>query len=751
MHKSRLWNFICIAIVTALFISPVNGAGVALAAPNKNQPVTGSAPKIITSEVSVSQPLGSIKVNPSAPDANIAPADRHKFPTAPKILNSKSNNTFDPLAVQTAISINGGGGGMPAPIANFDGISGTTGYTPPDTNGDIGFDPATRKKYYMEWVNVQLQIWDVTDPLAPVSLYGPTNGNTALFSGMGGLCETTNAGDPIVLFDHLANRWFASQFAYAANNFHQCIAVSQTANPMGAWYRYDFQISTTKFNDYPKFGVWPDAYYMSINEFDFTTDAYLGAGAVAFNRAAMLAGTAASMIYFDLGAVTLDYYSLLPSDLDGPAPAVGTPNAFSEWDDSTWLGDAQDTLRIWNFHVDWATPANSTFGANTSFAPNQLIATSNVDPSLGGIAQPGTAVKLDTLSDRLMYRLQYRNFGSYQTLVGNHSVDVNAADKAGIHWFELRNSGAGWSKYQDGVYSVADSESRWMGSAAMDTSGDIALGYSVSSGLTFPSIRYTGRYAADPLDSMIQGEVSMVAGGGSQTSLAGRWGDYSMMAVDPLDDCTFWYTQEYYSTTSSSGWKTRIASFRTPVCSTFADVPVGAFGQTYIESVNTAGITSGCSTIPRLYCPNTSVTRAQMAIFLLRSIHGATYSPPAATGTVFTDVPAGAFAAAWIEQLAAEGITSGCGGGNYCPNSPITRASMAIFLLRAEHGSAYAPPAATGTVFTDIPAGAFAAAWIEQLAAEAITSGCGGGNYCPNTAVSRASMAVFLVKTFNLP
>jgi len=518
-----------------------------------------------------------------------------------------------------------------------------------------------------------------------------------------------------------------------------------------AWNRYDFQYSTTKFNDYPKFGVWPDGYYMSVNQFDFVTDAWLGAGAVVFDRTAMLNGAAATMIKFDIGSVTLNYGSLLPSDLDGPAPAAGTPNAFTEWDDSTWLGDASDTLRIWNFHVDWVTPANSTFGANGSFDPNQLISTSDVDPNLAGISQPGTGQTLDTLSDRLMHRLQYRNFGAYQTLVSNHSVDVNGADRAGIHWFELRNSGAGWSLYQDGTYAPADTESRWMASAAMDTSGDIALGYSVSSTVVYPSIGYTGRYAADPLGTMIQGEVALIVGGGSQTHSSGRWGDYSMMAVDPLDDCTFWYTQEYYSATSSAGWQTRIGSFRTPVCSTFVDVPVGAFGQAYIESINTAGITGGCSVIPRNYCPSTSVTRAQMAIFLLRGIHGATYSPPAATGTVFLDVPISAFGAAWIERLAAEGITGGCGGGNYCPNNPVTRSSMAIFLLRAKYTSAYTPPAATGTVFLDVPLGAFADSWIERLAAEGITGGCGGGNYCPNTNVTRDQMAVFLVRTFSLP
>jgi predicted outer membrane repeat protein len=182
----------------------------------------------------------------------------------------------------------------------------------------------------------------------------------------------------------------------------------------------------------------------------------------------------------------------------------------------------------------------------------------------------------------------------------------------------------------------------------------------------------------------------------------------------------------------------------------FADVPTNYWSWSYVERLRNAGITGGCSAIPLNYCPTTPVTRAQMAIFLLRGMHGSAYTPPAATGTKFTDVPLGTFGAAWIEQLATEGITSGCGGGNYCPTQTVSRAQMAIFLVRAKHGVAFVPPTATG-IFPDVPVGSFGANYIEQLVADAITSGCGGGNYCPNTMVKRDSMAVFLVKTFNLP
>ncbi len=182
----------------------------------------------------------------------------------------------------------------------------------------------------------------------------------------------------------------------------------------------------------------------------------------------------------------------------------------------------------------------------------------------------------------------------------------------------------------------------------------------------------------------------------------------------------------------------------------FADVPATYWAWNYIERLYNAGITGGCGSSPLIYCPEDTVTRAQMAVFLLRGEHGAAYTPPNASGTIFSDVPSTYWAANWIEQLAGEGITSGCGTGIYCPETPVTRAQMAVFLLRAKHGSTYVPPVATG-VFTDVPADYWAAAWIEQLAAEDITSGCGGGAYCPDQSVTRAQMAVFLVKTFNLP
>ncbi len=520
----------------------------------------------------VSQPLGKLAEATALGTRPLEQQQMEKSQTTseeipffllPKATSAGDIGSRDMSIVQQSQSV---GAKMPPTDFNFEGVNNVNGVLPPDTNGDIGYDPATGKKYYMQWVNLSLAVWDVTNN-PPTLVMGPVNGNS-IWSGFGGMCETHNDGDPIVLYDHLAGQWMISQFAldFSAPDFHQCIAISETGDPTGSWYRYDFQISTTKMNDYPHFGVWPDGYYMSINQFDAATWGWAGAGVVAFERDKMLQGQNAQMVYFDLASVNMDYGGMLPSDLDGAVPPSGAPNYFAEWDDSSWIGP-DDALRIWEFHVDWANPANSTFGVNGD--PNYVIPTADVDPSMCNFArncipQPG-GTALDAIADRLMYRLQYRNFGDHQALVGNKTVDSDGTDHAGVYWFELRNPGTGWNMYQEGVYAP-DSDNRWMGSIAMDQSGNIALGYSVSSASTYPSIRYDGRLDGDPLGQMTQGEAELVAGGGSQSHSSGRWGDYSMMGVDPTDDCTFWYTQEYYGADSTAGWQTRIGSFRFPTC-----------------------------------------------------------------------------------------------------------------------------------------------------------------------------------------
>lgn len=433
-----------------------------------------------------------------------------------------------------------------APIQNFDGITNTYGVYPPDTQGDVG------PNHYVQVVNLGFQIWNKSG----VSLYGPANLST-IWTGIPAPWNGTNNGDPIVLYDQSANRWMIAQFSLPnTSQYAMLVAVSQTPDPTGAWYRYVFQFGN-KMPDYPHFGIWPDGYYMAVNQF-ISGATWGGVGACAFERTKMLAGDpTASMIYFDLGASS-DPGSMLPSDWDGPTPpAVGAPNNFAYFND--WSSATEDYLKIWQFHVDWTTPASSTFTQSASLvtAPfdSQLCASGNCIP------QQGSGVLLEALSDRLMYRLQYRNFGDHQSMVTNHTVDADGSGRAGVRWYELRNSGSGWSIYQQGTYAPADGINRWMGSIAMNGTGDIALGYSTCSAGMFPSIHYTGRLSGDPLGTMSLAEQTIMAGTGYQSGSAARWGDYSMMSVDPVDDATFWYTTEYIQISGTVNWKTRIASF----------------------------------------------------------------------------------------------------------------------------------------------------------------------------------------------
>src|SRR5438128_7940562 len=448
---------------------------------------------------------------------------------------------------------------------NFEGVGNLDGVLPPDTNGDIG------PNNYVQWVNLHYQIFDRTG----TSLLGPSPGNT-IWSNFGGVCQTTNQGDPVVRYDRMADRWVFTQFAFTLNQqrnpvppFIQCLAISTTGDPTGTYYRYAFQISNVNFNDYPKLAVWPDAYYLTFNYFQGNT--FVGAGAWAFDRAKMLTGQAATAISFQ---TSVNYGGLLASDLDGSImPPAGSPNYFAAIDTpiSGTVAIAGSTLQIWKFHVDWTTPANSTFGT-VAHTPNFNLAVASYkwDPcssSRNCVTQPGTSQGLDALADRLMNRVQYRHFADgHESLVANHTVGVGTSgNQAAVRWYEIRNLSSTPTVYQQGTYNPS-TDNRWMASIAMDQAGDIGLGYSVSSSAISPSIRYTGRLSNDPLGTMPQGEATMIAGSGSQTSGFNRWGDYSMMAIDPTDDCTFWFTTEYYAATSDRGWRTRIGSFKFPSC-----------------------------------------------------------------------------------------------------------------------------------------------------------------------------------------
>ena len=439
---------------------------------------------------------------------------------------------------------------------NFAGVgNGDYGFVPnsapPDTSGAIG---ATQ---YVQWVNESFAVFDKTTGVIATGF--PKAGNS-IWAGFGGGCQQNNDGDPIVQYDKAANRWILTQFSVSTTPYTQCVAVSTTSDAAGTYYRYAFPY--TNFNDYPKLGVWPDGYYTSFNMFNGNT--FVGSRVCAFDRAKMLVGDpSASQQCFQLPS---SFGGLLPSDLDGStAPPMGSPNFF--------LNFGANSLNLWKFRVNFTTPANSTLTGPTTIP----VAAFSAACSGGGacIPQPGTSNQLDSLADRLMYRLAYRNRGGVESLVVNHSVSAGGTKRASltsVRWYELRNPSASTTMaagtpvvYQQGTLSASDGVSRWMGSVAMDKVGNIALGFSASSSSVLPSIRYTGRVPADTLGTM-QSENIIQAGGGSQTGTLHRWGDYSAMTLDPVDDCTFWYTSEYLKASGSFNWSTRIASFKFPGC-----------------------------------------------------------------------------------------------------------------------------------------------------------------------------------------
>ncbi|HZI58573.1 MAG TPA: hypothetical protein VFF39_17465, partial [Verrucomicrobiae bacterium] len=460
-----------------------------------------------------------------------------------------------------------------APTLNlgFDGLGNASlGFTvssaPPDTNGAVGLNQ------YVQWVNTSFAVFNKT---TGALIAGPIAGNT-LWSGFGGGCQTNNDGDPIVLYDKAANRWMFAQFSVSTTPFLQCVAVSTTSDATGTFNRYSFQYSG--FDDYPKMGVWPDAYYVTFNMFNAAGTAFLGADACAYDRTAMLAGQPATQVCFQQGS---SIGGLLPSDLDGStAPPAGSPNF------QMFFGT--NNLNLFKFHVNFATPSSSTYSAAT------VIPVTAFSPLCGGgtcVTQPGTTNKLDSLADRLMYRLAYRNFGNHESLVVNHSVTSGTG--GGVRWYEIQNPNGTPVVAQQSTFAP-DSNFRWMGSIAMDQAGDMAMGYSVSSTTVSPSIRFTGRTPADPVNTM-EAETSIVTGTGSQNGTLTRWGDYSALTVDPVDDCTFWYTQEYMKTTGTFNWNTRIANFKFPGCG-------GAVTPDYTLSASPTSVTiaqggNGTSTI----------------------------------------------------------------------------------------------------------------------------------------------------------
>ncbi len=427
---------------------------------------------------------------------------------------------------------------------NFDGIKNkdnTDGLVaPPDTQGDVSPD------YYVQAVNNMTAIYDRNGNL----VWGPQP-TSVFWDGFEGPWTGTNDGDPIILWDENAQRWVISQFAVSTSDGSQweLVAVSTSSDPTGSYYRYAYQFDAMP--DYPKMGVWTDAYYLSANAFSTTgRGSFLGTYAAALERDKMIAGDPdARMVLFFNDWSSTQTFTLLPSDADA-LPALGTPNYFvyDRDDDTYWSNEG---LYVWAFHVDWSNTANSTFSEVAALTP----ASFNSGFS-SGAPQLGTTEDLDLLNDRMMFRANFRPFSDHNSIVVARTV--NDGGVAAVRWYELRDQGSGWYIYQQGTYNPGDGNWRWMPSIAINANGDIALGYSISSSDMHPGIRVTGRLAGDPLGVMTIAETYIYDGPESQDGVS-RWGDYAMMAVDPVDNTSFWFTTEYSE--GSWYWATRIASF----------------------------------------------------------------------------------------------------------------------------------------------------------------------------------------------
>src|SRR5215211_422149 len=469
---------------------------------------------------------------------------------------------------------------IPGPLLTFEGLSNQDNFNvlggrvnPPDPNGEVG------PNNFVEMINLVFAVYDKAGNL----LAGPMDLGS-LWDGFSVTNCSLNAGDPVVLYDQFQDRWLLSQFtpSNSGPEFWNCVAISTTSDPAGSYYRYAFSTGPN-FPDYPKYGNWTDSYVITTREFGPTIEYGIGVYALEKNKMTDGDPNARSVRFFidgnDPELLPLVGDGLLPADVDGKQkpkrdtaiPIIGTQ------DDTADYGATFDAINIWDLTIKWrSTPiANLELNIQLPTAPFDSIFPCAPD-ARDCLPQPGIvnpAQYLDILSyrQRPTFRLAYRNFQTYESLVTNQSVEATLG-VAGARWYEIRRAQDGtYSIYQQGTYDPGDGVHRWMGSVAMDKKGNMALGYSVVNGTTvFPGIRYTGRLAGDPLGQMTLGEGTIVDGAGVQTTTNSRWGDYTDMTVDPTDDCTFWYVNEYYTiagqASSPAGWQTRIGSFKLPGC-----------------------------------------------------------------------------------------------------------------------------------------------------------------------------------------
>jgi hypothetical protein len=460
---------------------------------------------------------------------------------------------------------------------NFEGLSNQDNFdaygfrvNPPDTVGDVG------PNHYVEMINLVFAVYDKQGN----RLLGPTPIG-ALWDGFAVPDCTDASGDPIVLYDQTTDRWILTQFTTRDPTFYNCVAISKTGDPTGEYYRYAFS-SGPFFPDYPKYGVWSNSYLLTSRDFGPTVE--YGISVYALEKNKMVNGdpkARAVQFFLDSEEVPINLIGdgLLPADIDGsrrpsstdsPAPIVGTQ------DDEGPYGATFDALNIWELTVHWRSTPTASLDLKAQLPVAEFDSAFPCAPTSRdclpqpGITDPNQYLDILSYRQRPTWRLAYRNFGRYEAMVTNQSVEARPG-LAGVRWYELRRTNGAYSVSQQGTYAPNDGVHRWMGSIAMDKKSNMALGYSVVNGTdVFPGIRYTGRLSGDAPGEMTLGEGVIMNGTGVQRTTNSRWGDYTSMNIDPVDDCTFWYANEYYTLagqeSSVAGWQTRIGSFRLPGC-----------------------------------------------------------------------------------------------------------------------------------------------------------------------------------------
>src|SRR6478672_189309 len=467
---------------------------------------------------------------------------------------------------------------IPVPLLTFEGLANQDNFNifgfrinPGDPNGEVG------PNNFVEMINLVFAVYDKAGNLQA----GPIDTGT-LWANFAVSDCTDPSGDPVVMYDQFMDRWILSQFTTAGPEFFNCVAISTTGDPTGTYFRYAFSTGPN-FPDYPKYGNWTDSYVITTREFGPTIEYGIGVYALEKNKMVNGDPNARNVRFFidgnDPDLLPLVGDGLLPADPDGKQkpktdtaiPIIGTQ------DDTADYGATFDAINIWDLFIKWRSTPVASLELNTQLptAPFDSIfpcaPTSRDCLPQPGIVDPAQYLDILSYRQRPTFRLAYRNFKTYESLVTNQSVEATPG-VAGARWYEIRRDGTGtYSLFQQGTYAPGDGVHRWMGSIAMDKKGNIALGYSVVNGAdVFPGIRYTGRLNGDALGQMTLGEGTIIDGSGIQRTTNSRWGDYTDITVDPNDDCTFWYVNEYYTLagqmSSTAGWQTRIGTFKLPGC-----------------------------------------------------------------------------------------------------------------------------------------------------------------------------------------